>query len=304
MPGLRVDAGVAEGGEVGIHYDPMLAKVVAWGQTRDEAADRLSGALRRFGVQGVATNREFLIEVLDHPAFRAGALSTHFIADHFPEGWAPPARDRAADHRAAVAAALFDAEARRAAIPHVPGLRPGWRNNPFRPQDARYLRAPDGHELRVDYTALGAGRYAVQVHEGGPGERWTARVLERTRRTLRLDIDGLRERFVVVTDGDRRWVRGPAGAFVAVVAPRFPAADAAASGGGCAAPMPGRVVKVLVAEGQAVAAGAPLVILEAMKMEQTLTAPTAGTVRALRCAVGDLVEAGAPLVDLEPAEEN
>lgn len=294
--GVRVDSGVAEGDAVGIHYDPMLAKLVAWGEDRARATGSMIGALRGLGVAGVVTNRAFLLDVLRHPAWAAGALSTHFIGDHLP-GWRP-AVDDAARRRRAVAAALWDAAARRAARPG-PGVRAGWRNNPGEPL-ADVWRV-DGVEVAVAYRAAGAG-YAVQVD----GATWAVTVAVEGRR-LWLTVDegelAVRHGLWVVVDGERRFVRDGDGASVCVERARFPVTQGEAAGGGCLAPMPGKVVAVLVEPGATVAKGAPLVVIEAMKMEQTLTAGEAGRVAAVRVAAGDVVDAGIILVVIEALAE-
>lgn len=289
LPHVRVDSGVERGSEISVYYDPLLAKVVAWAPTRYEAILRSAGALRRLGVQGLTTNRELLLAVLRHHAFRAGDLSTGFLREHLP-GWAP-AVDEAAARRRLVAAALADATEPRSRP--LPALRPGWRNSPFRPA-RRHYAVGDGAPQVVDYTALGADRYEVVVGE----QALAVHVLECAGERLRLEIDGVRAEFVVVRDGARRHVRDAGGATTFEAQPRFPDPGHAEEAGGCVAPMPGRVVRVLVAAGDEVRKGAALVILEAMKMEQTLYAPEDGVVSAVRVAEGQVVDGGAVLVEL------
>ncbi len=284
---VRVDSGVETGSEVGIHYDPMLAKVITWGPTRRESLLRMEGALRDLGVQGLTTNRAFLRAVLATPAFAAGEIDTHFVRTHL-EGWAP---SEALGERG-LAAALWDAERSKAANPLLPGLRAGFRNNRWR--GTRITHRCGEAEARVEYVALGEGRYRQ-------GERLVSvTALEGAR--LVLEIEGLRQTFHVVAEGETRYVRDAAGQSVLELVPDFPEAEDEEAAGGCVAPMPGRVTQVLVTEGQPVEKGAALVVLEAMKMEQTLSASEAGTVVAVRCAEGEQVEAGAVLVELEAAE--
>ncbi len=293
LPHVRVDAGVAAGSPVGIHYDPLLAKVITWGPTRAEANLRMIGALRRLGVQGLTTNRDFLLAVLRHPRYAEGALSTHFVPTHLAD-WRPSV-DGAAVADRAVAAALFDAAGRADGRALMPALRAGFRNNPWRRAEAIY--AVDGEAVRVDYAARRDGGWDAAV---GEDDR-VVRVVARDGAALTLDLAGRQRTFHVVVRGDHRFVRDLDGSSVLVVQPRFPDADAAEAEGGCTAPMPGRVVQVLVEAGQRVARGAALVVLEAMKMEHTLTAPEDGVVATVRCAEGDVVDAGAVLVELEAA---
>ena len=279
----RVDAGVTAGSVVGIEYDPLLAKVVTWGETRAEARTRAIAALRDFGVQGVVTNRAFLADVLRHHAFAAGELTTHFIADHMAD-WAPTT----VNSDLALAVAIHDAERRRASSSLLPALRAGWRNNPVRDQVVRYLAGEAVIEVR----------YATD-RDGYRTEGRAVRVVTRDGAALTLDVDGRRRTFHVVADGDARHVRCGLATASYLVEPRFPDPDTGEADGGCVAPMPGRVVQLLVATGDEVAKGQPLVVLEAMKMEQTMSAAEAGTVTAVRCAVGDVVDAGAVLVEVE-----
>ncbi len=305
-PGLRVDAGVAQGSVVGIDYDPLLAKFIAWAPTRAEAVLRLRGALRRLGVQGVTTNRTFLRAVLAHPAFVAGDTHTHFIADHFPVETRAAVPSAAQVEVAAIAAALTDADERVERARGTPAVRPGFRLDHAVPQWVEYV-GPSG-PVRVEYEAQARGRYRARTGAApdGPGP-WREAKLERDvvgSGGWRLSVDGHAQRLVVAADGPARCVRGAELQVRLVEQPRFPELDRTAKGGGCEAPMPGRVVAVLVESGDRVAPGQPLVILEAMKMEQTLTAALAAVVEAVRVAPGDRVEAGAVLVTLGvPADD-
>ncbi len=294
---VRIDAGVREGSEASVHYDSLLAKLIAHGDTRDEAIDRLVSALRGLSVVGVSTNRDLLLDVLEHPEFRAGRFNTHFIAEQWPDGWTPAPVDPELEAQCAIAAALAEATSRHRAIPHVPALRPGWRNNPFRPQRVE-LRAGD-RTLRVEYASTAPGTWRARVDEGA----WRAVRTDLQPDGLDLELDGVRRRYRLVADGERRSVRRGDRTLTFDLVPRFPEHAGVMPGGGCLAPMPGKVVKLLVREGEAVRAGAPLIVIEAMKMELTLTAPADGVVRATRYAAGDQFQAGMPLVELEAPED-
>jgi propionyl-CoA carboxylase alpha chain len=294
---VRIDAGVAEGVDVGVFYDSLLAKVIARAPDRARAAALLEDTLRRLRVAGVTTNREFLLDLVRHEDFRAGRLSTHFIDERWPGGWSPPAFDAEMRARMAIAAALFDAERNREALPLLPALRPGWRNNPFRPQRARFTAG--GREVLIEYESTAPHAYRARV-DGG---EWVPVLVgKRTGDWIHTEIDGVRRGFDVRVEGDRRHVRRREHALTFEVVPRFPEHAGVMPGGGCLAPMPGKVVKLLVTEGQAVKAGAPLIIVEAMKMELTLTAPADGKVRAAKYGPGDLFQAGVALVELEASE--
>jgi acetyl/propionyl-CoA carboxylase alpha subunit len=285
--GVRVDAGVVTGTEVGIHYDPMLAKIIAHAPTRRDAAALLRRTLERATVAGLTTNRVFLARILAHGAFLAGELDTHFLEQHAAllRGVVLPDSELAI---AAIAATLAGFGARGAGPRPLPHVEPGWRN--VRMSDEQVVFTLGERTVPVSYRNLGGGRLAVTALGSSHEARliaWDGEVL--------FELDGVRRR-VRVTPGDHRWhVSLPNADLVLHEQPRFPDAADDAIAGGCIAPMPGKVVKVLVAEGQEVAAGETLLVLEAMKMEHTVKALAAGTVARLSVAAGDQVDAGALL---------
>lgn len=277
-PGRRVDSGVEEGDEVSPFYDPMLAKLIAWGDSREQARQRLLAMLTETAVGGFATNLPFLQRLLAHPAFAAAELDTGFIERH--RDALLPAPGELTDAFWTLAAQAWLATLPAAAEPTSPwASRQGWRlGGP--PQIA--LRLACRGEVRA--VAL-PGSAAVELnadrlHWQAEGIRQSAR-LYRLEQTLFLQW---RERFEAVTWAD-------------------PLAEVArqAEAGGLTAPMNASVVAVSVAVGDTVEAGAPLVVLEAMKMEHSIRAPRAGVVAALFCSPGELVAEGTPLVELEEA---
>ncbi|RGD57981.1 acety-l/propionyl-CoA carboxylase subunit alpha [Kitasatospora xanthocidica] len=282
--GLRLDSGVESGSEISPHYDAMLAKVIAWGPTRAAAARRLADALARARVHGPATNRELLVRALRHPAFLAADLHTGFLAEHAADLTAP---DTKGVDRAALAAALADAAGRRGALPS------GWRNLPSQPQLKRY-RAEDGTEAAVRYRHTRTGLLAedhpdVELVEAAPD-----RVV--------LSEGGLRRTYRVARYGDRVHVDTPAGGTALTALPRFPEPVVRTDPGALLAPMPGTVVRVAAAVGDTVAAGRPLLVLEAMKMEHRVVAPVDGTLVELRATPGRQVETGTLLAVVRPTE--
>jgi len=287
--GLRVDSGVEAGSEVGIHYDPMLAKIITSGENRPLALQRMRRALRSLSVQGVTTNREFLLRVLDHPAFIAGDIDTHFIDRHLQDelGDGPAEAD---EQRAAIAAALADQQRRdrdRVVVPDVPS---GWRNNYHTPQSVEYVVGE--REVRVDYRHLGADRFTVWTGE----EARNVRVLSWEPPLVTLEEGAHRWRARISVDGDRTYVHTSQFSIGLVRKPRFPDKSQAVPPGGCVAPMPGKIIELRVAEGDSVQAGQVLMIMEAMKMEHSVTAPQDGTVGQILVTAGDQVDADALLV--------
>ncbi|MCX4675146.1 acety-l/propionyl-CoA carboxylase subunit alpha [Streptomyces sp. NBC_01433] len=312
-PGLRLDTGYTGGDTIGVHYDPMLAKVIAHAPTRTEAVRLLARALERARVHGPVTNRDLLVRSLRHPDFVAGRVDTGFYDRHLADLTAPADGDRARAALAALAAALADAVRHRsAAAPaaHVPAPAasvPGpvrfgaWRNVTSQPQTKRYRSEPDGAEHTVAYRTTRGG----PVPYDAPGIRVLAARPDR----VTLETDGVTRHFDIAVHRDRVYVDGATGSYTFTALPRFTDPSAQSEPGSLLAPMPGTVVRLAdgLAQGAAVEAGQPLIWLEAMKMEHRILAPATGTLTALHAAPGRQVEVGALLaVVTEPAapEEN
>jgi propionyl-CoA carboxylase alpha chain len=294
LPGVRVDSGVADGSVVGVHYDSMLAKVIAHGATRDEACRRLARALAETRVHGITTNRDLLVGVLREAEFRAGEIDTGYLGRH-PE-LVTPAVDDAVVALHAAAVALADQAGRRATARVQRPVPSGWRNVPSGDQvtvlghadtelEVRYRRSRDGWRVTVGDTAL-----SVDAVEAGPQQ-------------VQLTVDGVRRTLAVHRVGDQVFVDGPGGSTAFTESPRFPVPGSQAGEGSLLAPMPGTVVRVAVAEGDTVTAGQTVLVLEAMKMEHIVAAPTDGVVGELRAAAGETVDTGAVLAVVTPAEE-
>jgi acetyl/propionyl-CoA carboxylase alpha subunit len=301
--GLRIDSGVEAGNAVGIYYDPMLAKIVTWGRDRAEAVRRMIAALRAASVLGTQTNQDFLIRLLEHPAFAAGDLHTHFIDQHFPpEDRAPKPSAEAIQHAliAAAVARITDRIQRRQQSPNpvLPQVAPGFRNNVFRPQEIQFELAGETHTVHYQHISNN-NQISIQIN----GSRTlTVQAVSWNAPALRLDIDGLRFTARVVFENEHRLhIHTLSAALTLTEHPRLPSRLAAVDPGACTAPMPGKISKILVIVGQQVSEGDPLAILEAMKMEHTVRAPVAGTITALHVSPGDQVEAEATLVNLNQA---
>jgi 3-methylcrotonyl-CoA carboxylase alpha subunit len=292
VEGLRVDSGVETGSEVGIHYDPMLAKIITSGETRDIALQRMRRALRSLSVQGLQTNREFLLRVLDHPAFVAAEIDTHFIERHLGDGLTDESAEVDAT-RAAVVAALAEQQQRDLERELVPNVPSGWRNNYHSPQWVEYTVGE--RDLRVEYRHLGDDHFSVWLD----GEERDLRVVSWEEPYLVFEDGRHRQRARVIFDGARVFVHSPSFDAALQRKPRFPDKSLAIPAGGCIAPMPGKVIELRVAEGDTVQAGQVLLIMEAMKMEHTVTAPHDGSVTTVSVAAGDQVDADALLAVVE-----
>jgi acetyl/propionyl-CoA carboxylase alpha subunit len=286
---VRVDSGVETGSVVSPYYDAMLAKVVAHAPTRSEAAGRLAGALRRSRIHGVTTNRDLLVGLLAEPDFLAGATNTSYLDHHDPVALSAAATDDV--HGLVVAAALGLRHRNRSTAGVLARLPAGWRNNPSQPQQV--VLDHDGHEIAAQYSDDRAGLRFSIGREMTP----TVELHACDDDIVDVSVDGVRRRYAVQVDpaGCHVDVDAPGGSASFAVVPRFvdPAEHAAA--GSLLAPMPGSVVRVLVAAGDAVEAGAPVLVLEAMKMEHTVASPATGTVAELRVERGQQVDAGSVL---------
>ncbi|MGQ4718474.1 ATP-binding protein [Streptomyces anulatus] len=295
-PGVRLDTGYTGGDTIGVHYDPMLAKVIAHAPTRAQAVRLLARTLERARIHGPVTNRELLVRSLRHPDFAAARLDTGFYDRHLAALTAPAAgRDPA---RAALAAALATAVRTTASGGPAPTRFGAWRNVASGPQLKRYRSEPDGAEHEVAHRTPRTG--APEPHDA-PG----VRVLTVTPDRVTLEVGGVARHFTVTADGDRVYVDTHAASYTFTALPRFTDPATHTEPGSLLAPMPGTVVRLAegLATGVPVEAGQPLIWLEAMKMEHRILAPASGTLTALHAAPGHQVEVGALLavVQEDPA---
>jgi 3-methylcrotonyl-CoA carboxylase alpha subunit len=295
VPGLRIDAGVAEGDEVTLHYDPMLAKLIAHGPDRPTALKRLRAALGGLSIEGVRTNARFLWELLGDPAVREGAPGTRWIEQSFVADSAGAAR---LEQDAWLIAALL-----RGGV--VTGA--GAAESPTPWAAASGLRLNAAPELRVAMqcaerrgaATIEPGQHGWQVRFDGGAHRVQLTALADDH--VRARIDGREREFALErAAGGELWLRAEATGFGFGEDRGAPHRASAEHEGHLRAPMPGHVLEVRAQSGQVVEAGTVLVLLEAMKMEHSLLAPWAGTVTEVRVAPGERVEEGAELVILQP----
>ncbi|GAA0623670.1 biotin carboxylase N-terminal domain-containing protein [Sporichthya brevicatena] len=293
-PGLRVDTGVGSGSEVSIHYDSMLAKVIVHAPTRGEAAAALASALQHACIDGVTSNRDLLVGVLRDADYRAGATTTGFLEEHDPvrlsrQGRAPLDRARPAYLAAAGLAVLERSRAEARVLSSVPA---GFRSTPSQPQqlelvDAGTAVSVEIRPLRRGFEiALDSEPLELEVHRSTPAGS-------------EITLDEIRRRLTVEFEQSRIYVSGPEGVLPLALRSRFADPQDQIEAGSLVAPMPGTAVRVLATEGAQVAAGDPLVVLEAMKMEHTIRATAAAVVAAVRVKTGDQVNTGEVLVVLE-----
>jgi propionyl-CoA carboxylase alpha chain len=295
--GIRLDSGIdpnTSGFAVSIHYDPMLAKVISYAPTRRQAALVLADALARTHLHGLRTNRELLVNVLRHPAFLDGATDTAFFDTHGLARLAAPLADAGVIRLSAIAAALADAAHNRAAATVLGSIPSGWRNLASGYQTKTYRDdADDEHTVEYRFTRTGlilADDEAAQLLSATQDE------------VVLADGDGVACSFAVAFYGHDIYVDSARGPVHLVALPRFPEPGSAVEKGSLVAPMPGNVIRLGAAVGEAVTAGQPLIWLEAMKMEHTITAPSDGVLAELNVSTGQQVEVGAVLARVESPE--
>jgi 3-methylcrotonyl-CoA carboxylase alpha subunit len=298
---VRVDTGVGPGDAIGIHYDPMIAKLIVHGEDRLAACRRLARALAETEIVGLATNVAFLKRLAEHESFQAGEVDTGFLDRHGAALIAAeaPAADRvlalATLARLASVECRRSDDARRSADPWSPWASSrGWRLNDQGLARLRWRDAAREVEVVVHFEP---GCYRLDL----PGGSVAATLNDVVDGRLQAMLDGHAVAARVVFAGDEATVFDGEPHRLVLVDPLARAGLAAGGDGRLSAPMPGKLVQVLVKPGEAVEAGQPLVVLEAMKMEHTVKAPRAGTVAAVNYAAGDQVEEGASLVELESA---
>ncbi len=289
--GIRVESGIQSGDEVSLYYDPMLAKIIAYGPDRAVARRRLMRALEATTLLGLTSNRGFLRAVLAHPACQAGEVSTRFLEEQFA-AWQPPLEE--------LPLALVAVTLAQWVRHGTPGAGAGyWRNNPNRPAFYRYAFAGRAQPLEVALTPQRvAGRYTLRLNLE-PEQTLDVELNTWDAESLTLTVAGYRRRLTLIQVEQRWWVQTSGGELVLealslLPEPRLPA-DA---GGSLRAPMPGAVLAVLVQKGQRVTKGEALLKLEAMKMEHTIRTAADGVVEEIYYGPGDTVAADALLIRL------
>ncbi len=293
IDGIRVDDGVAEGGEVSMFYDPMIAKLITWGQTRDEAADLQIAALDRFEIEGLGHNIDFVSAIMQHPRFRSGELTTGFIAEEYPDGFHGAASNpELIKSLAAIAGFVATAEADRAR--HVDGQLGDTLDPPSRWQvkigDAVHdIEMVDG-EINVD------GEPFDLSMEYDPGDRLIE--AEIGNEELAVKIMRTRMGFKLTTRGASHTARVLPG-HIAHLAGHMIEKIPPDLSRYLICPMPGLLTQIHVGAGDKVEAGQPLAVVEAMKMENILRAEKSGTVKTINATQGESLAVDAIILEME-----
>jgi len=301
---VRIDGGVVEGDTVTIFYDPMIAKLIAWDEDRPSALGRLRGALAECEIVGPKSNIAFLEALLRHPVVVNASIDTSYLDKHLdeviPADPTPPPLEELA---AAAAACLLHDEAetarraRRSSDPHSPwAFADGWRLGHAGQQKLAF----GWRDARMEVCAHGAqGEYLIEAG----GECMPVKRAWLSGETFGAEVEGHTLRYAARVDSKRVWLHDGDERLSLTRLPVFQAGagDAASKADRVLAPMPGRIVLMRVAVGDAVSAGQELGVMEAMKMEIGLKAPRDGVVSEVRATAGEQVEGDAALVLLEPA---
>ncbi len=296
---VRVDTGVRQGDEVSVYYDPMIAKLIVWDESRERALQRLATALAAYRIGGTVTNLDFLYNLATCRPFREAELDTGFIEKHAALIFHRRPQDLARELPLAALALLLDKQQQGSPRSCVDPWSPWGSGNAWR------LNEPHVHRLTLHCHQQD---HAVEVEQRGPHYLVRAAGREIQLRgellgdTLQVEMEGHRQRGTLARtqDGFTLYLAKGACHFREVL-PDMGEADGAGANAGLKAPMNGTIVALLAAVGAAVEANTPLLVMEAMKMEHTIRAPVAGTVNGFYYQSGDLVDGGAELLDFTPA---
>jgi propionyl-CoA carboxylase alpha chain len=288
--GTRVDSGYETGSIVSTYYDAMLAKVIAWGENREQATTRLADVLAGSRVHGVLTNLRLLEQVLRHPEYQAARIDTGFLERHDPAELG----SQTPDPVAVVAAALGGAAERRASAVVQATLPWGWRNVATDLERVSFVSS--GRTIEVGYR-LGRHDVTIEVDRRPLGD---VHIWQVDAGMVDVTVEGVRRRYDVQRTGSTTYVDGPRGTSRLDLVERLPEPAVALPVGSMVAPLPGSVTRVECHPGDRVVAGQTVVVLEAMKMEHAIVSGTDGVVLEVLVVAGDQVESGRLLAVVSP----
>lgn len=302
MPGLRVETGVETGSVVEVYYDSMIAKLIFTAGTRTDAIACLVNTLERISILGLTTNKDFLIQLLNHPQFLDGTFDTKLIERSFADYKPEPSQEQL--HQMAIAAMLFDWKF-RSETENRPDALNGWRNVFYQPQ--LFDVELNGEHVQVQYRYLQFGDFTVTVNGYNHSVRLAgyekfelSNRADKQSSLLMVEIDNHSQNMMIARKGSDWYIQHPAaGTFHFRQIPRFTLPGSADHSNGYTAPMPGEVVKVLVKAGDTVQSGTPLLIMNSMKMETTMEAQADGEVEEIFVTEKSFVEAGAILLKMK-----
>ncbi len=293
VDGLRVETAIKSGSEISVFYDPMIAKIIVHDVTRSGAMRKMQYVLRNLICQGMTTNQDFLLHLMENDDFQAGNYNTHFIANKIDLN--AIAKKSVEDHAlAGIAATLHGWQQREKLRTLLRAIPSGWRNNFYAPQSEDYQMGEA--DLKVRYRSQNKQQFDFYVGDA----TYATSLIIADDQIIRAEIDGIQYGFNISQNGNDYFVHNEnIGNIALTQKERFPVKEAEKIAGGYETPMPSQIIKVLVKEGQEVKSGEGLVILSSMKMENTIEAVEDGVVEAVYATEGSNVEAGFLLLKLE-----
>lgn len=286
VEGLRVETAVANGSEISIHYDPMIAKLIVHDQQRATAHRKMAYTLRHLSCLGLTTNQDFLLHLFEQNAIQQGDYDTQFIQQHIDlNAFGQKSQEQKA--LAAIALTLSGWHKREHARTLLRALPSGWRSNRYMPQQQSWLLGEE--EVLVQYDATGNGKFDFVLFE----RNYQVELIKADANHIHLRLNGVQHEIAIAQQGKQYFLHSAqTGNMQWTEKDRFPQQTSEKTKGGYEAPMPSQVIKVLVEAGQAVQAGEGLMVISSMKMENTIEADQDGVVEEIYAQEGQNVEAG------------
>ena len=284
---IRWDSGVQKGYEVGTNFDPMLSKVISWAPNRTDACLQLATALEKSCIGGVKTNKDFLVECIRHPEFLAGNTTSDFI-----EIQSPNRKKVLNDHdknNLMIAGALWISQTNIKNKNKLRFIKHSWTNGRLPHQNISFQFENETHQIKYSYI----NKESISILEKN------VEIISFDNEMLECVIDGIRSQYQIYRDEDRLFVFDSFNDIQLKVLPRFVDPSTTSIEGGLLAPMPGKISEVLIKKDQKVKAGQSLMIIEAMKMEQTIKSPNAGKISKIMVKKGQQVENGESLLVID-----
>ena len=292
LNGIRYDSGVASGSKVDIYYDPMIAKIIAKGNNREEAIQKMQKALEKIVILGLTTNKNFLLEILQHPSFTDGTFDTHFINKYFKNYIDTKKTDTFIINEVAIVSMISEWKERSDQIENN-GRVNGWRNNFYQNNWSAFDIG--GNEVKVEYRYKNNKSFDITIKD----KNFIVELVSSEKNSLTCIINNHRKIFIVAKSKDELFMHHPtAGSFKVAIIPRFSEALSDEKPGGYKAPMPGEIVKLLVKPGEEVVSGKGLVVISSMKMETTIEAHSDGIVEEIFITEKSFVEANTILLKI------
>ena len=284
---IRWDSGVQKGYEVGTNFDPMLSKVISWAPNRTDACLQLATALEKSCIGGVKTNKDFLVECIRHPEFLAGNTTSDFI-----EIQSPNRKKVLNDHdknNLMIAGAVWISQINIKNKNKLRFIKHSWTNGRLPHQNISFQFENEVHQIKYSYI----NKESVSILEKN------VEIISFDNEMLECVIDDIRSQYQIYRDEDRLFVFDSFNDIQLKVLPRFVDTNTSSIEGGLLAPMPGKISEVLIKKDQKVKAGQSLMIIEAMKMEQTIKSPNAGKISKIMVKKGQQVENGESLLVID-----